>query len=98
MPAVKITVEEVRRIAALAHLEFTDSEHEELAGQLSDILSYVEKLEALDVSSVGPTSHLLDSGEAFRDDAEQPSLSEEEALSSAPEPGDGHFKVPRVIG
>jgi len=98
MPAVKISVAEARKIAALAHLEFTDAEYEEFAGHLSDILSYVEKLEMLDVSGVSPTSHLLESGEALRDDEERPSLPENEALSSAPEPGEGHFKVPRVIG
>jgi len=95
---VEITREEARRIAALAHLEFTDAEIEDLASHLSDILSFVEKLQEVDTSSVSPTSHLLESGEALRDDVVSPSLSGEEALANAPEPGGGHFKVPKVLG
>lgn len=95
---MKITSEEARRIARLAHLDFSDAEHEELARQLNDILEYVERIGALDTSAVSPTSHIQESGEAFRDDVERPSLPEAEVLSNAPESDGGHFKVPRVIG
>lgn len=95
---MEITREETRRIAALAHLEFTDPEIEDLARHLSDILSFVEKLGEVDTSSVSPTSHLLESGEALRDDVEVPSLPAQEALADAPEQGGGHFKVPKVLG
>jgi len=95
---VTITFDEVRRIAGLAHLDFSDQECQELAAQLSDILGYVETLNKLDTSAVSPTSHILESGEALRDDVERPCLPESEALRNAPESGGGHFKVPKVIG
>jgi aspartyl-tRNA(Asn)/glutamyl-tRNA(Gln) amidotransferase subunit C len=95
---VKISADEARRIARLAHLEFSEAEHEELARQLSDILEYVERIGAIDTAAVSPTSHVQESGEAFREDVERPSLPEPEALSNAPESDGGHFKVPRVIG
>jgi len=98
MRAVKIDRAEVRRIAALAHLEFDDGECDALARQLNDILAYVEKLEELDTSAVTPTSHVLEAGEALRDDEERPGLQEAEALANAPEKGVGHFKVPKVLG
>jgi aspartyl-tRNA(Asn)/glutamyl-tRNA(Gln) amidotransferase subunit C len=95
---VKITSDEARRIARLAHLDFSGAEHEELARQLSDILEYVERIASVDTAAVSPTSHIQESGEAFRDDVEAPSLPEPETLSNAPESDGGHFKVPRVIG
>ncbi|MEE9219203.1 MAG: Asp-tRNA(Asn)/Glu-tRNA(Gln) amidotransferase subunit GatC [Acidobacteriota bacterium] len=95
---MKITPEEARHIAALAYLDFSDQEYEALATHLSDILDYVEMLRELDTSNVSPTSHLLESGEAFRDDVGRPSLSETEALANAPERGGDHFKVPKIIG
>jgi aspartyl-tRNA(Asn)/glutamyl-tRNA(Gln) amidotransferase subunit C len=95
---VKITLNEVRRIADLANLEFSDQECEELASQLSDVLDYIETLKELDTAGVSPTSHLQESGEAFREDEVRPSLSEAEALANAPERGGGLFKVPKVIG
>lgn len=95
---MKITLDEVRRIAALAHLDFRNKEYEELASQLSDILDYIEALKELDTSGVNPTSHQTESGEALREDEVRPSLSEAEVLANAPEHGGAHFKVPKVIG
>jgi len=95
---VKISLDEVRRIAALAHLDFSNKEYEELASQLSDILDYIEALKELDTSGVSPTSHQMESGAALRKDEVRPSLSEEEVLANAPKYGGSHFKVPKVIG
>ena len=58
---------------------------------------YVEKLDGLDVAGVSPTSHLLESGEAFRDDRECPGLGEDEALANAPEQADGFLCVPKIL-
>ena len=61
----------------------------------------VEKLNELDVSDVPPMSHSTLSGDtsyAMRDDEPAPSLGQEAALANAPDPGEGHFKVPKVIG
>jgi len=95
---VKIGLDEVRQIAGLAHLELSDPECRDLASHLGELLDYIEMLKELDTSSVSPTSHLQESGEAFREDDIKASLSEAEALANAPEHGSGLFKVPKVIG
>ena len=95
---MKITLDEVRRIAHLAHLRFGDQEMERLRGQIDDILGYIEKLNELDTDGVEPAS----GGTAgpvppLRDDVLLPTLASDEALANAPESGRGHFKVPKVI-
>ena len=94
-----LSLEEVRRIAALARLRLSPEEEERFAGQLSAILDHVRLLAELDVSEVEPMTHALAAGEspALRADAERPSLSAAEAVAAAPERAGTHFKVPRVI-
>ncbi len=94
---MKITLEEVRRVAALAHLDLDAASSERLRSNLDQILDYVEKLNEVDTSSVEPALAVTEQFESFREDREEPGLPAEEALANAPESGDGHFKVPRVI-
>jgi aspartyl-tRNA(Asn)/glutamyl-tRNA(Gln) amidotransferase subunit C len=95
---MKITLEEVRRIARLAHIQFSgasDEELERMRGQLDQILVYIDKLSELDTDGVEPATGLA--AGCLRDDVPRATLAGEEALSNAPESGRGHFKVPRVI-
>lgn len=93
-----ISLDEVRRIAKLAHLNFAEDEYERFARQLSAILEYVEQLDRLDTGDIEPTAHIAGTAHALRDDAVSGSIPQEEALRNAPESGGGLFKVPRVIG
>lgn len=93
-----ITRDEVRHIARLANLEFSEEEQDRFTRQLSAILDHVAHLDRLDTADVEPTSHAGDEAAALRDDTPQPTLSSDEALANAPESGRGLFKVPRVLG
>lgn len=96
---MKITLQDVERIARLAHLQFTDNELERLRGELDGILDYIDKLRELPTETLEPASGVTGGPIApMRDDVPAATLSVEEALSNAPESGRGHFKVPRVIG
>ncbi len=92
-----VSIEDVDHVAALAHLKFSDDEREQLVDQLNAILAYMEKLNTLDTSGVGPTSHVLNLKNVFRSDDVETSLSQEEALRNAPSSDRGHFTVPKVI-
>ncbi len=94
-----LTIADVERIAALAHLELTAEEKHVFTKQLADILSYAEQLQAIDTTGVAATAH-VNAHEAERDDALRPCLPVEEALRNAPDgaPEAGLFRVPRVIG
>ncbi len=98
----KVTLDEVRKLAALAHLALTDEECASFTRDLERILEYAESLQLLDTKDVEPTSHaLLERGlegeGSFRDDEPRPGLERERLLERAPDAGDGLFKVPRVL-
>ncbi len=94
---MKITKEDVLKVAELARLEFGEEELEKFTEQMGKILSYIEKLNELDTENVEPTSHVLDLPTPLRDDAVEEWLSPGEVLENAPQEEDGFFVVPRVI-
>ncbi len=94
---MKISLEEVQYVAALARLQLDPAEAAEMAGQLDRILSYVDMLNELDTSAVAPTTHAIAIVNAFREDEPAPSLPREVALANAPEQNGAAFVVPKVI-
>ena len=84
-------------MALLARLELTDEEIASQAKHLNDLLGQFEKLQALDVTGIEPTSHSIPIVNVLREDVERPSLSREETLANAPEARDGCFVVPRIV-
>ena len=94
-----LSLDEVRRVAALARLKLSAEEEQLFAGQLSDILEHVRALETLDVTGVPPMTHALAEGEAvaLRPDTLVPGLTPDEALANAPAREGTCFKVPRII-
>ncbi len=94
-----LSLEEVRRIAALARLRLSPEEERTLAEQLSAILAHVAQLEELDVSGVEPMTHALAAGDApaLRADEVKDSLWPGDALANAPAREGTFFKVPRII-
>jgi aspartyl-tRNA(Asn)/glutamyl-tRNA(Gln) amidotransferase subunit C len=94
---MKISPEEVLKVAQLARLDLSASAIETFAGQIGDILAYVETLNQVDTEGVPPTSHAITLTNAFRDDEPAGHLSNEAALANAPESEEGLFQVPRVI-
>lgn len=95
-----LTIDEVERIARLAHLALTEDEKQLFARQLAEILTYAEQLQAIDTSGVPATAHVHPDLHAEREDEPRPSLPTADALANAPDAAvePGFFKVPRVIG
>jgi aspartyl-tRNA(Asn)/glutamyl-tRNA(Gln) amidotransferase subunit C len=108
-----LTVGDVERIAALAHLELTDEEKQLFTKQLADILDYAEQLLAIDTTGVPATAHVnstlevrlkpdstAEAARVERPDEPRPSLPVGDALANAPDAARdaGLFRVPRVIG
>ena len=84
-------------MAKLARLALKDEEAEQLTRQLSDILTYVEKLNELDTKDVEPTSHILPVRNVLRDDEVRGSIDRGKALVNAPDRTEEFFRVPKVI-
>jgi aspartyl-tRNA(Asn)/glutamyl-tRNA(Gln) amidotransferase subunit C len=94
---MSLSTEDVRHVARLARLALRDEEVEALRGQLSEILAYAEKVGEVAAEDVPPTGHAYPLRNIWRDDEPKPSLSVEEAVSTAPEPEDNRFQVPRIV-
>ena len=95
---MKITKEEVLYVADLARLDLNEASIDKFAGQIGNILEYVDKLNEVDTEGIRPTSHAISLTNAFRDDQQSQSLDRERALGNAPDQEDGNFVVPKVIG
>ena len=99
---MKITREDVLRVAELAHLELSESEMETFARQLDSILTYVDKLNELDTSNVEPMAEVAPTaasaaGTPLREDKLLPCDFAGKVLAGAPDASPPYFRVPRVI-
>ena len=94
---MKITPEEIAHVANLARLHMSEEEVKDMARQLDEILTYVDKLNELETEAVTPTAHAISIINAFRDDLVKPSLPRDKALANAPRQNGEAFVVPRVI-
>ncbi len=56
---MKISAEEIKKIALLSRLEVKEDQMETVGKQLNDILSYMDLLSQVDVTDVKPTAHAL---------------------------------------
>lgn len=89
-----INREQVLHVARLARLELDEQEIERMAGELSGILEHVDRISALDLDEVEPTSHVVVLENVLRADQPEASLPRERALEPAPDPAQGAFRVP----
>ena len=98
----KVTVEEVERVAELAHLELTQDETGRMLTDLNAILDYVAELNELDTHGVAPLAQVSELGDAasagtVREDRMLPSIDRAVVMDQAPETDQVFFKVPKVI-
>jgi aspartyl-tRNA(Asn)/glutamyl-tRNA(Gln) amidotransferase subunit C len=84
-------------VANLARLALTDAEKGRFAGQLGDILQYVEKLKEVDVTGVEPMAHAAPVFNVWEADVARPGLTAEEALRNAPVQRANMVVVPKVV-
>ena len=89
---MKITRDEARRIAELAHLAFDDEALDRMAAEMTKILTYIDQLrevEGMAEEGGGATP--------LREDAVRPGIDRDAVERNAPAWRDGHFLVPKVI-
>ena len=92
---MKIDLDEARRIADLAHLEFDDAGLQRMAGEMTKILTYIDQLREVDVEGFEERDAMVT---PFREDQPRPSIDREAVAANAPAWRDGFFVVPKVIG
>ncbi len=96
-----ITQSDIEKVAQLAHLELAEEELKTFGPQIAEIVAYVEQLNELDTTNVEPAiGGLTPEGErtsTSRPDEIYGSLGQKLALAEAPDPAEGHFRVPKVL-
>lgn len=99
MTKIQFGEDSVRKLAELARLDVTNEEVQRFASQISNVLSYIEKLNALDTTNVEPLVNPETITEMkLREDAVISGPGADAMLASAPEQIYENFKVPQVIG
>ena len=94
----EITPDVVRHLGNLARIGLTEEEVERLTGELGVIVDAVRKVSEVATPDIVATSHPIPLQNVFRDDVVGETLTNEQALSGAPEAADGRFKVSAILG
>lgn len=94
---MSLTRAQVDHIAELAKLSLTEEEKARFQGQLSEVLDYAHRLQALDTDDIPPTSTVLPLRSVMRDDTVKPSAPTATLLANAPKAGGDSFAVPVVL-
>ena len=98
---MKISREDVLRVAELAYLDLSEAELEMYRAQIDEILEYIGKLNELDTANVEPMAQVLADDQTadttLREDIVVPCAVAVDILKQAPDPETPYFRVPKVI-
>jgi aspartyl-tRNA(Asn)/glutamyl-tRNA(Gln) amidotransferase subunit C len=94
---MKLSLAEVEHIAELARLSLSDEEKARYQEQLSAILEYAERLQAVDTSAIPATATVLPLHSVMRADEPRASMSREDVLANAPQAKAESFQVQAVL-
>ena len=94
---LKLELETVERIAALARLGLTQDEKERMRDQLSVVLDHISMLEDVPTEDIPPTAQVIELQNIMRDDVVEASLPQEHVLMNVPNTEDGFIKVRAVL-
>ena len=92
-----ITANEVKHVASLAKLEFTDEELQKFTGQMDEIINMVEQLGEVDTTDVPVTSTVTEEVNVMREDVAVKGTDRTLLMKNVPEEKDGLTKVPAII-
>ncbi|MDR0837143.1 MAG: Asp-tRNA(Asn)/Glu-tRNA(Gln) amidotransferase subunit GatC [Propionibacteriaceae bacterium] len=92
-----LTRSEVAKLAALARIELSDDELDDMATQLDIILASVASVGEVAAQDIPPTSHAVPLVNVMREDVVSWTPNAEGVLAGAPVVEDGRFRVPRIL-
>ena len=87
---------DVRHIAKLSNLEFTEDELREMEEHFNAIMEYFKKLSSVDTERVEPTFYVIKHQTPMREDRVKKGLEREDVLAIAPHTEGGYIRVPRI--
>lgn len=90
-------LDDVYRIAELAHVGINEEAAQRMQAELNDIFKMIERIQAVDTEGVEPMMHPHDGVQRLREDKVVFGNNREENMKNAPEEFEGLFLVPQVI-
>jgi len=94
---MKLSLDDVRRIAHLARIEIDAQAALDVQAKLESIFAMIDELQAVDTSGIEPMSHAQDVSLALREDRVTEPDRHAEYQRVAPAVEDGLYLVPRVV-
>jgi len=92
-----IDIKQIEQVASLSRISLTGEEKDIFREQLTDILSYIEKLNELNTDDVQPMAYATSQKNVFREDKQESSFARQEILELSPSSTNGFFKVPKIL-
>lgn len=94
---MEISVEDVRYIAKLAKLSFTEVQAEKMVKEFEGILSHFESIDRLDLSDVPLDLYSEDMESVLRKDETSVFSDKEKLFQNVKSMSDTYIKVPKII-
>lgn len=92
-----LALDDIHRIADLAHIEISPEQAQRMQGELNNIFQMIERIQAVDTDGIEPMPHPHDGYQRLRYDVVREVNDRENNMKNAPEQSDGYFLVPQVI-
>lgn len=89
--------EDIRHIADIAQIDFTDEELDKFAPSFDEIIELVNKIKEIDTEGVEKVFQVNGTENNIREDKTGESLSQEEALENAATKKYGYFKLIKFV-
>ncbi len=90
-------MENIKQFEALAKLDLSDAEREEISGMADALLTGFDAFNAIGTDNTEPMYTVLNVQNVLREDVSVKMVSRDELLANAPMCYDGYFQVPRTI-
>lgn len=94
---MKLDVETLQKIAHLSRLEINEKDTDQMLRDMSNMLTFVEKLNEVNTDGVAPLTTMSHEINNLREDVAKVQLTHDEVLSNAPKKDEDYFRVPKVL-
>jgi aspartyl-tRNA(Asn)/glutamyl-tRNA(Gln) amidotransferase subunit C len=94
---MKLDLETLQKIAHLSRLEINEKDTDQMLRDMSNMLTFVEKLNEVNTDGVAPLTTMSHEINSLRDDVAKVDLTHDEVLSNAPKKDEDYFRVPKVL-
>lgn len=94
---MKLDIETLQKIAHLSRLEIDPKDQEKMLSDMSNMVTFVEKLNEVNTDGVAPLTTMSHEINVMRDDVAKSELAHDEILANAPKKDADYFRVPKVL-